>query len=76
MFGTRLVNPAVWAKGKRTITGCWEYYWPTDCFDIWLDKYDPATGMRKHVQVTGDTPEWGDWKLVVRATELPADAPS
>lgn len=64
MFGTRTVNPAVWTNGKRTITGRWAYYWPSDVFDIWLDKRDPLTGEDRYIQADGDTPEWGKWKLV------------
>ena len=52
-----------WKNGKRKVTGTWEYNWASDSFTIRLDSIDRITGKRKTIVVTGDKPEWGNWKL-------------
>lgn len=37
---------------------------PFLCFRIWLNSRDRITGEDRILSVTGDTPEWGNWKLV------------
>lgn len=53
-----------WKNGKRIITGLWEYVWSSDRFYVILDSKDRITGENKKVVVTGDTPEWGNWRLI------------
>ena len=55
---------ATWINGKRTVTGHWKYYWPSDVFIINLDSIDKITGEKKRLMVHNDTPEWGNWKLI------------
>jgi hypothetical protein len=55
----------LWRNGKRTLTGSWSYYRPADRFDIWLDSKDRITGQNRHISTHNDTPEWGNWKLVM-----------
>jgi hypothetical protein len=63
------VTQAKWTDGKRTITGRFEYYWPGDRFDIWLDSTDRITGKQRHISLVGeDSPQWGKWKIVREET--------
>jgi hypothetical protein len=53
-----------WTNGKRTVKGCWNYYWASDCFVVTLFQRDRTTGAsEKTFRVYGDTPEWGNWKM-------------
>lgn len=58
------MTKALWQNGKRTITGWWSYHWATDTFNIVLNNVDRVTGFQKMFTVHGETPEWGNWKLV------------
>lgn len=55
---------ATWRNGKRVISGSWIYSWASDTFAIFLDSRDRVTGMPRVLRVHGETPEWGNWKLV------------
>lgn len=55
---------ATWTNGKRKLTGLWEYIWHSDSFLISLDSRDRITGEQRVFRVHGDTPEWGNWRLV------------
>ena len=66
---TSMFHKAKWRNrnglGKRTVTGRWSYYPPSDTFDIILDQLDRTTGQSKKLSLKGcDKPEWGSWKLV------------
>ncbi len=52
---------AVWKNGKKTLTGSWCYNRASDSFSIMLDSIDRTTGKKRCIEVTGDTPEWGNW---------------
>ena len=58
---------ARWTRGKRTIAGEWDYYRPSDIFTISLNKTNPFTNQPETIQVKGETPEWGGWKLLEEA---------
>jgi len=58
------MNTARWTDGKTIIKGGWSYYWPSDTFFIVLDSTDEITGMQRRIEVKGDSPEWGSWKLI------------
>jgi hypothetical protein len=51
------MKTGMWTNGKRTITGVWNYHWPSDRFIVEL-----KAGRRK--VIAGEHPEWGNWKLV------------
>lgn len=53
---------ATWQNGARVVTGRWCYNWSADVFHIQLNSKDRVTGLRRSFTVTGDTPEWGNWK--------------
>lgn len=56
---------ATWRKGKRRITGRWIYNWHADRFTVLLNGKDPGTGLKREpFIVSGDSPEFGGWKLV------------
>ena len=57
-----------WTNGKRTITGCWWYNWASDHFVICLNSRDHITGQLRQFIHCGETPEWGNWKLVDQET--------
>jgi predicted alpha-1,6-mannanase (GH76 family) len=63
LFENRM-RTAKWRNGKREITGRWEYLWAAQRFVIVLDATDRTTGQQKRFVVSGDTPEWGNWRLV------------
>jgi hypothetical protein len=56
------MKEAVWTNGKRRVTGRWEYLWQSDRFRIELDQRDSTTGQPKRFTVTGESPEWGNWR--------------
>lgn len=56
---------ATWTDGETTVTGEWEFYWPSDAFYIYLDAKDPITGRTRSFTTHGDTPDWGKFKRVV-----------
>ncbi len=58
-----MMQPGTWTKGKRKITGWWEYYRPSDTFTIVLDSKDPVTGQERRVVTHNDKPEFNGWKL-------------
>jgi len=53
----------LWLNGKQKQTGEWKYFWGSDKFIIWLDSVDRITGRQRQVEVHGEKPEWGNWKL-------------
>lgn len=53
-----------WVNKRRIVTGYWNYVWSADMFVIVLNSTDRLTGMQRVLHVHGDTPEWGNWKLV------------
>ena len=55
---------AKWSNGEATISGRWIYDWGADRFLIWLDSIDPVTQQPRGLSVSGDKPEWGNWKRV------------
>jgi len=57
------MKAATWVNGKRKITGRWEYFWAADRFVIELDSKDRITGEPRQIEVAGDRPEWGNWRL-------------
>lgn len=62
----------VWTNGKRQVTGRWEWFWSAQRFVIWLDGTDRTTGGQRRIEVAGDHPEWGNWKLVRAASAIEA----
>ncbi len=58
-------HKATWANGKRRIEGEWDYVWNGDVFVIQLYSKDRITGQNRRVLTHNDTPEWGNWKLVL-----------
>ena len=56
------MNRASWTNGKRRVAGYWSYNWASDTFYVILDGCDRVTGQQREFTVTGDTPEWGNWK--------------
>jgi len=58
------MTKAKWINGKKTLTGQWSYNWASDSFYISLNSKDRITGENRSFRVTGDKPEWGNWKLV------------
>ncbi len=59
-----MYKKAAWKNGKRSVKGRWDYFDDSDEFIIILDTVDSITGRNKTLTVSGDTPEWGNWKLV------------
>lgn len=55
---------ARWTNGKTTISGRWYYDWSSDKYFIRLDTKDPVTDKNRRVISGGETPEWGNWKLI------------
>ena len=56
-----------WKKGRKILTGLWQYVWHRDLFFVHIDGKDPETGMRRQTfEVSGDTPEFNGWKLLER----------
>lgn len=64
------MEDGIWVNGKKTVTGKWCYNWGSDTFTIRLNSKDSITGESKCFRVTGDTPEWGNWKLQRKEKEL------
>jgi hypothetical protein len=58
------MKKGTWRNGKKKVTGWWRYRWAAERFDIVLDSIDPITGTSRTLCVSGDSPEWGNWKLV------------
>ncbi len=64
-----MTNNGVWKKGRKKLTGKWQYNWAADCFWIRIDGKDPGTGLtRDWFQVHGDHPEFNGWKLQKETT--------
>ena len=60
------MKTGVWKNGKRIITGFWKYDYPSGRFVILINKKDRITGSdQREIVVSGDKPEWGNWKLLV-----------
>lgn len=55
---------AIWVNGKKKVSGHWNYLWSADKFIIQLDSIDRTTKRPRVFTVTGDTPEWGNWKRI------------
>ncbi len=58
------MEKATWVNGKKKVTGYWTYIWASDRFFISLNSKDGITGIRREFVVSGDPPEWGNWKRV------------
>ena len=59
------MRKAKWRNGRRVVSGWWEYVWQSDRFLIILNVNDRTTGaVQKRLTTDGDTPEWGNFKLV------------
>jgi hypothetical protein len=57
------MKAATWRNGRRSLSGHWSYSWARDQFVIVLGR-DRISGQPRSFIVTGDTPEWGNWRLV------------
>ena len=53
-----------WKNGKETISGRWMWSPHKQRFYIYLDSTDRVTERKREIVVSGDTPEWGNWKLI------------
>ena len=58
------MTPAIWKNGKKEVMGRWHYDWARDRFVIHLDSKDRITGRNRQIEVSGDSPEWGNWKRI------------
>lgn len=58
------MNRAKWTNGKRTVTGRWRWIWHKQRFRIILDVPSEVTSRQHDFLVAGETPEWGNWKLL------------
>ena len=58
------MQSATWRNGSKTVTGEWKYLWSQDRFVIRLNSRDRITGRQREMIVSGDSPEWGNWKKV------------
>lgn len=60
-----MAKEATWKNGRKRIKGRWYYNWAADRFFIQLDVKDRITSSSvKEFSVSGEHPEWGNWKLV------------
>ena len=58
------MRKGVWRKkGQLPQTGKWEWCWSSRRFSIHLDSKDPVTGRKRHIIVSGDSPNFNGWKL-------------
>ena len=55
---------ASWKKGKKVITGRYDYDCGGDLFLIELDCVSGITGEQITTKVRGETPEFNNWKLI------------
>lgn len=62
------MRTAAWFNGKTYLYGWFEYHWRSDNFTVVLDSIDDVTGQRRTIRgLYGDSPEWGNWKMVTDA---------
>lgn len=57
------MKAAIWTNGKKTVSGFWEYYPPSDIFIIKLNTRERISGLPIKFTTSNDTPEWGKWEL-------------
>lgn len=55
---------AKWKKGKKIITGSYEYIWSGDFFWVILDKKNPITGEEVVIKTYDDNVSFNGWKKV------------
>lgn len=58
------MKKGIWIKGKKKVTGEWEYCWSGDYFVVRLDSKDTVTGQHRSFRVYDDHPEFNGFKLV------------
>lgn len=58
------MKTATWKNGSRYLRGRWLYNPAANRFVIRLDKPDRVSGEQRTIYAYGDTPEWGNWKLL------------
>lgn len=58
-----MVHKATWTKGKKTITGRYQWSWAYQVFYVSLDKKCSITGRMIDLTVSGESPEFNGWKL-------------
>jgi hypothetical protein len=52
-----MIARASWTNGREIVTGIWEYA----CFAHYVAV---ALDSGEMIAIKGDTPEWGDWRLL------------